>query len=411
MDDRGTALPKWILIDNVGPQPIRAHDEPVEGEPLPDRITAGAGRFAIEWKTIEGGKSRGMKCLMIDTGKICVAILPDRGMGIWKCWADHLEFGWSSPVHGPVHPSLVPVGDPTGIGWLEGFDELLVRCGLHSNGAPEFDSNGRVLHPLHGRIANIPASKLQLEIDIENGVLDVTGVVCESRFLVYTLELTTRYRFRAHSPVVEIVDTVTNKLSTPSSMQMLYHINVGQPILHSGARVNIPFRSLSPRDARAASSISEWDLYGGPEEGFDEQVYFVEPLSDDQHWTEAMLCSSDATHGFAVHYDTRTLPYFNLWKQTGAVEDGYVTGLEPATGFPNVRSFEEKNARVISLQGGESKTFRLKLQPLTTSNEVTQSLSRISQLQSTIGVIHDQPVVGVSSSATAPSLVHGDTHQ
>jgi hypothetical protein len=98
-----------------------------------------------------------------------------------------------------------------------------------------------------------------------------------------------------------------------------------------------------------------------------------------------MLSTNDGSFGFAVHFDTRTLPYLNLWKNTVAVEDGYVVGLEPATGFPNTRSVEDKNGRLINLQGGESKSFRLKLQPLVTPNEVTQSRSRIEKLQQVTG--------------------------
>ena len=50
-----------------------------------------------------------------------------------------MELGWKSPVHGPVHPNFVPLNEPSGLGWLDGFDELFVRCGLESNGAPDFD--------------------------------------------------------------------------------------------------------------------------------------------------------------------------------------------------------------------------------------------------------------------------------
>ncbi|HUP81818.1 MAG TPA: aldose 1-epimerase family protein, partial [Pirellula sp.] len=332
-------------------------------------------------------------------GSVIATILPDRGMGIWKCWSDKVEFGWQSPVAGPVHPSLVPVHDSTGSGWLEGFDELLVRCGLHSNGAPEFAENGTVRYPLHGRIANLPAHQLDIQVDTESGIMDVIGVVSESRFLVYSLELETRYRFRVDSRVIEIVDTVTNRSSQPDSMQMLYHINVGQPILQSGSAVHAAHRCLAPRDARAAESIDTWNQCDGPTSGFQEQVYFIDPIADNQYWSEALLASLDGTLGFAVHFDTRTLPFMSLWKNTASVEDGYVVGLEPATGFPNTRSFEVRNGRVVVLLGGESKTFRVKLQPLTTANEVTQSRSRIETLQSFHGVKRNSPQSGQSSAA------------
>jgi Domain of unknown function (DUF4432) len=368
-------------------------------ENIPEKVTAGTGRFEIRYQQLESGRSAGLSCLTINTGGVTATILPDRGMGLWKCWSEDLEFGWQSPVAGPVHPSLVPIHDASGIGWLEGFDELLVRCGLQSNGAPEFSETGTLRYPLHGRIANLPASRLEIQVDVENGILDVIGAVSESRFLIYSLELQTRYRFRAGSPVIEIIDTVTNRSSQSGSMQLLYHINVGQPVLQSGSSLHAAYRSLAPRDARASESIDRWNQCDGPASGYREQVYFLEPVGDESSWSEAMLASADSAFGIAVHFDTRTLPYMTLWKNTASVEDGYVVGLEPGTGFPNPKSFEEKNGRVVMLQGGESRTFRLKLQPLTSPNAVTQSRSRIEALQSFPGNRKNAPQPGQSSAA------------
>ena len=86
----------------------------------------------------------------------------------------------------------MPLAEPSGLGWLDGFDELLVRCGLESNGAPEFDATtGRLQHPLHGRIANKPAHTCQVTFDPESREIAVTGVVEETRFLITKLRLTT----------------------------------------------------------------------------------------------------------------------------------------------------------------------------------------------------------------------------
>ena len=399
MDATTNSLLCWRLRERLNADMVQSESSEAMDLDLPEKITAGTGRFGINYQPIQSGTSAGMPCLSIDTGNVTATILPDRGMGLWKCWSGDLEFGWQSPVTGPVNPSLVPVHDASGIGWLEGFDELLVRCGLQSNGAPEFAENGTVRYPLHGRIANLPAHRLDIQIDVENGILDVIGAVSESRVLIYSLELQTRYRFRVGSPVIEIIDTVTNRSSQPGSMQLLYHINIGQPVLQSGSTVHTPFRNLAPRDPRAAESVQQWNQCNGPSAGYREQVYFVEPIGDDHNWSEAMLASADGNYGFAVHFDTRTLPYMTLWKNTAAVEDGYVVGLEPGTGFPNTRSFEERNGRLVTLQGGESRTFRLKLQPLTTSNSVTQSRSRIESLQSFQGLLRDRPQTGQSSAA------------
>ncbi len=381
-------MQRWILIDRAaqGRNPKSANEMVLQHGAL-ERI----GPFQLEWKQLKSGKACGMDYLAIDTGRLRCEILPARGMGIWKCWADSTEFGWQSPVQGPVHPSLVPIGDPSGIGWLEGFDELLVRCGLFSNGAPEFNANGGVVYPVHGRIANLPAHDLRCEYDERNETLDVIGTVTESRFLVYTLQLETRMRFHANSGTIEITDQVTNVSMKPSSMQLLYHINLGQPILQSGSKIHVAHKELAPRDQRASEGITTWNQCDGPETCYREQVYFVSPFADSHSWAESALINASATQGFLVQFDTRTLPVVNFWKNTAAVEDGYVVGLEPATGFPNVRSFEEKQGRVVPLQGGESRTFRLKLQPLLNASEVDVAISRIRSSQSTASITHSTP--------------------
>lgn len=379
-----------------------------------EEIATPHGSIRLLWSSWNSGKALGMKCLTVETPNLRTILLPSRGMGIWKSYvrdadAGWVEFGWNSPVQGPVHPSLVPVGDPSGIGWLEGFDELLVRCGLLSNGAPDFEPSGNVLYPVHGRIANLPADSLRIEYRPEDGFLDVIGTVTESRFLIYTLQLESRIRFRIHPTsdnttgihpnTIEIQDTVTNLRSTPGSMQLLYHINLGQPVLQAGSKIVAPLHRLAPRDPRAAEGVTHWDRCNGPESGYAEQVYYCDPICDAEDWTQAMLCNGDESLGFTVHFDKSTLPVVNFWKNTQSVEDGYVMGIEPATGFPNTKTFEQRNGRVVPLQGGQSRTFRLRLEPHLNAASVAASKQRIEKLQNKPCCIESQPVLGWSPAA------------
>ena len=41
------------------------------------------------------------------------------------------------------------------------------------------------------------------------------------------------------------------------------------------------------------------------------------------------------------------MPWFTQWKNTTSVADGYVTGIEPGTNFPNPRTYEGEQGRVI----------------------------------------------------------------
>ncbi len=120
-----------------------------------------SSKFSVKKRGLHGGLRSGMEIIEVDNGRLKYWLLPERGMGIWKAWLDGIEIGWQSPVRGPVHPQFVPIHEESGLGWLAGFDELLCRCGLESNGEPEFDAKGKLKYPLHGKIANLPAHQVE----------------------------------------------------------------------------------------------------------------------------------------------------------------------------------------------------------------------------------------------------------
>jgi hypothetical protein len=352
-----------------------------ESSPLSMDIETRDGKVETRHGRFVGGVSDGVEVIEVDTGSVRAMILPTRGMSIWYLESNTIRFGWDSPVAGPVHPSAVPIFDPSGIGWLEGFDELVVRCGLESNGAPQHDDNGHLVYPLHGRIGNLAAQSLSIEYNEASGRVEVIGEVLESRLFIKRLRLRSRIRFQAGSSKVDLLDDVTNDLEKPATMQLLYHINVGTPVLGDGARLEAPIDQLAPKDTLAASEIETWNEYGGPQPGYSERVYFARLRSDDSNLTTTMLRSADSEMGFGVTYHTGGLPRFVLWKNTAAQNDGYVTGIEPSTNYPNTRSYEAGQGRLVELDAGETASFRVTLQPLTDAEMVKEMSAKIQQLQ------------------------------
>ena len=367
--------------------------------PLSLSVETRQGKIETRHGRFIGGAADQVEVVEVDTGGVRVMLLPTRGMSIWYLEAGGIRFGWDSPVAGPVHPSLVPVFDPSGLGWLEGFDELVVRCGLESNGAPEHDNEGRLAYPLHGRIGNLPADSLSIEYDEASGRLEVIGEICESKLFFKDLRLRSRLRVHAGSGQVDLLDDVTNHLSRPATMQLLYHINVGTPILGKGASLHAPIEELAPKDALSASEIDEWNVYGGAEAGYAERVYFARLRPNALNDTTAMLKSADGRSGFAVSFSVTGLPRFIVWKNTAATSDGYVTGLEPATNFPNQRSFEAKQGRVVEIGSGKTASFRISLKPLVDEEAVKEVAQQINALSDEPAEIHRQPRPGWSPGA------------
>ena len=336
--------------------------------------------FSVHRRTLHGGLREGVEVVEIDNGRFRFSVLPTRGMSIWKGWLGDTEIGWQSPVRGPVHPQFVPIAEPSGLGFLDGFDEWIVRCGLVSNGAPEFDPEGRLKYPLHGRIANLPASHVELEIDVEREEIRLTGIVEETRFLVRQLQLRSTVVTRFGEPGLSLHDEVVNLAAPAAEMQLLYHINFGLPLLGPGATFVAPVKTLVPRNARSAEGLESWQTYGPPQAGFAEQVYFAE-LADVDHQSRVLLKNAGGDLGASLAFDRRQLPCFTLWKNTGALVDGYVTGLEPATNFPNPRSFEGKQGRVIKLPAGGRAQFDLTVALHDGSASVSQAEREIEALR------------------------------
>jgi len=152
-------------------------------------------------------------------------------------------------------------------------------------------------------------------------------------------------------------------------------------LLDAGARFVAPIKTLVPRNDHAASGIANWDSYAAAQPGFEEQVYFMELMADEKGETKTLLKNAHSTRGVSMDFNKNQLPCFTVWKNTTAVEDGLVTGIEPGTNFPNPRTYEGEQQRVAKLKPGGNIQFRLKVGFLTSDKEVETTEKAIAKLQ------------------------------
>jgi hypothetical protein len=326
--------------------------------------------WKIRKTRLHGGLQDGVDLIEVDNGVFSFSVIPTRGMGIGRGSYRGHALGWDSPVRDLVHPAFVELNDRGGLGWLKGFNEWIVRCGLSSNGAPGtdvvIDNNGneaQVFLPLHGKIANTPARFVEVQIQQEPPFqITVRGVVEESMLFGPALRLTSEISTELGSNALHLSDQVTNLNSTPEELELLYHCNYGPPFLEQDAAVLAPTRTLSPRDARAQEDLTTYDRFRAPTEGYVEQVYFYELLGSPQtQQTQVLLKNASGSLGTSLHFSLEQMPCFSLWKNTASQENGYVTGLEPGTNYPNPKRFEREQGRVVVLQGGETRNYALTL--------------------------------------------------
>src|SRR5262249_13583668 len=98
-------------------------------------------------------------------------------------------------------------------------------------------------------------------------------------------------------------------------------------------------------------------------------------------------------HGVAVRMSKAELPRFVVWKHTAATEDGYVTGLEPATNYPNPKAVEREKGRVVRLPPKGKYTASLTVEVHDKAAGVAEVLREIDDIQAAAPpVINKEPV-------------------
>jgi hypothetical protein len=332
-----------------------------------------------------------MNLVVIDNGAMVVTVVPGRGMGILEAVTKDgkARLGWDSPVKEVVNPAFVDLDSRGGLGWIEAFNEGLVRCGLEYAGHPGLDefinntgAKAQMNLTLHGKIANIPASEVEVLVDAAPPhTIRVRGKVHERLFFGPKLEMVAEVSTVPGSTSLRVEDAISNNGASPQEFQLIYHANYGTPVLEKGATVVAAVAKIAPMNDNAAKSIDGYATYEAPTTGFIEQVYLIHPAADSQGQTSVLLRNAAKDRGVSISWSTRDLPYLTIWKNTSAVADGYVTGLEPATGFPYNRKVEREAGRVPKLAPGETRRFGLEFALHPDEAAVSKAADRIADLQ------------------------------
>jgi galactose mutarotase-like enzyme len=356
--------------------------------------TAGDEPFSVRRETLHGGKQEGSELITISTNQLQITIVPTRGMSVLSVQAGEVWLGWDSPIDEIVHPAYINLDSRGGLGWIEGFNELLVRCGLEFAGHPGTDvfttntgDQGEMDLTLHGKIGNIPASRVELSIEqAPPHRITVSGLVSERVFFGPKLDMQTALSVTPGESAWTITDTITNDGASEQEFEIIYHTNFGTNesgagLLGEGSRVAVPTRSVTPMNAHSAGNLADWTTYAGPTPGFIEDVYLLDPIANDEGQSLAALVNAGSTASVTMRWSMEELPYFTLWKNTTALEDGYVTGLEPGTCYPYNRRVERSAGRLPVLLAGESRSFTVNFSVQQDAAGVRAVLDEIADLQ------------------------------
>lgn len=305
--------------------------------------------FGVEEHRLVGGKGDGMRLFQIKNGKgLEFTVSADRCADISRLSYKGDNFSYFSPC-GYVAPAYY---DGQGTGFLKSFTAgFLTTCGLRAVGSPCTDMGEDL--PLHGTIGNTPAENVCAYTD--EAAIHLYATVRDTAIFGPKLILKRHITCSLKENRITVEDTVTNQGDAPSPLMILYHMNMGYPLLSEYAKLKIPSVKVTPRDDHAAEDIDTWNKVLMPQTGFQEQCYYH--TFSGEETACASLYNPELKKGLKISFDPENLNCFTQWKMMG-VKD-YVMGLEPGNCYPDGRDVMRQQGRLTEILPGEAHSFRI----------------------------------------------------
>jgi hypothetical protein len=192
---------------------------------------------------------------------------------------------------------------------------MVYTCGLDSVG-------GREGYELHGSFHNTPAEVVRAERTDEEIVIEAN--IRDTSLFGKNLVLRRKISSKIGSDSVKIEDALINLGYKDEEYCLLYHINVGYPMLDDGGKILADVDEVISRtewSKKHEASILKTSM---PVDNGEEFCYFVRLRKP-----EVSLVNERIGKTFTVSYSNDTLPHFVEWKSM--VSGDYALGLEPCT--------------------------------------------------------------------------------
>lgn len=305
--------------------------------------------YGIEEHRLVGGRGDGMRLIEVHNGRgLDMTVSADRACDIARLHYKGINVGYFSPC-GYVGPQYY---DPAGEGFLKSFTAgFLTTCGLQAVGTPCTDA-GEVL-PLHGSIANTPAE--QVAWYEEDGRLVIDARINDSGIFSRKLTLHRKLLVDLADNGFEISDAISNEGDQVEPLEILYHMNMGYPLLDEDSEVDIPSDTVTARNAHAQTGIEACRRMERPSAGY-EEMCFYHAFSEKG---AASIYQPKHNMGLRMTFSPEQLDCFTEWKMMG-IRD-YVLGLECGNCYPDGRDVMRSKGMLKYIRPGQTVNYRIRI--------------------------------------------------
>jgi hypothetical protein len=349
-----------------------------------DLAAAGGVRKVV----LDDGSERGVRALEFRTGSgLAFDVLVDRAMDFGPAEHKGRSFGWCSPT-GIRHPGLHENADEAGVAWLRSFSGLQTTGGLdHTFASAEVDASQyryplrkTMQHGLHGRVANIPATLhgYGQRWDGDRCLLWAEGEIRQAAVFGEHLRLHRRIESEIGGNEIRLHDTVRNHGFERSPHMLLYHIDLGWPLIDQGSRLVAPIaRTLWYSPSVPVQRLS-YQVMAAPAAGVDEQAYEHELVADSEGRMRIAVINEQLNFGVMVEWHAREFPRFVEWLHLR--EGAYVIGVEPSTHHVQGDQAARDDGSMVWLEHGESRSYQTVITVLDGKEALQQAVDSIRKI-------------------------------
>ena len=277
-----------------------------------------------------GGKQDGLKVVEIDNGVLRVLLNESKALDIMQLFHVGVNISYLSK-------NAFTKRETTFLKRFEGG--MLYTCGIDVIG-------GQAGYEDHGSFHNIPALITKCECDEDKIIVE--AIVKDSELFGKNLVMKRRYETAVGSDTVTLSDTLINEGYRTEDYSILYHVNVGYPMLDEGARVVADTKTVTPRNEWARKNIDKAFIIEQPEDNKEETCYLLELNKN-----EVSVENDKLGKKFTLSFDGEPLKHFVEWKSMASGD--YALGLEPSSSL-----LDDKFA-FSKIQSGEKIKFSIRL--------------------------------------------------
>ena len=94
---------------------------------------------------------------------------------------------------------------------------------------------------------------------------------------------------------------------------LLYHFNMGYPMLDGSCKVYTNYDKIVPRDPHSAEGMEDCEQFLDPIDGYEEKVYFRSVSDESVKKGYVLLHNENLQKAVLIHLDPEALPVLNQW--------------------------------------------------------------------------------------------------